>query len=115
MAKVKLSPSRRRRKKRILKLAKGQWGARSKRYRIARESVMRSLAFSYRDRKIKKRNFRRLWITRINNACRRHGIKYSQFIFGLDKAKVQLDRKILADLAVNDAKAFKKLIEIAKQ
>ena len=112
MAKVQLSAARRRRKKRLLKLAKGQWGARSKRYKIAKRSVMRSLVFSYRDRKVKKRMFRRLWIIRINNACRLAGIKYSQFILGLKKAKIQLDRKMLADLAVNDANTFKKLVEI---
>ena len=114
MAKVQLSAARRRRKKRLLKLAKGQWGARSKRYKIAKRSVMRSLVFSYRDRKVKKRMFRRLWIIRINNACRLAGIKYSQFILGLKKAKIQLDRKMLADLAVNDANTFKKLVEISK-
>ncbi|MFH1201458.1 MAG: 50S ribosomal protein L20 [Candidatus Omnitrophota bacterium] len=114
MAKVKLGPTRRRKKKRILKLAKGQWGGRSRRFRIARNVVRHALEYNYRDRKVRKRDFRRLWIIRINNACRLSGIKYSQFIRGLKKAKIDLDRKVLADLAVGDIATFNKLVEIAK-
>jgi len=113
MTKVKHSVATRKRKKRILKSAKGFWGDRSKQYQQARRSLMHALKYAYRDRKNKKREFRRLWITRINAACRQSGITYQQFINGLKKAKVALDRKVLADLAVRETKAFKKLIEIA--
>jgi len=115
MAKIKHSVATRRRKKRVLKKAKGYWGDRSKQYRQARRALMHALVYAYRDRRVKKRDFRRLWITRINAACRAAGITYSKFIKGLRKAKVSLDRKILADLAVKDTHAFKKLVEIAKQ
>ncbi|MDD4939265.1 MAG: 50S ribosomal protein L20 [Candidatus Omnitrophica bacterium] len=115
MAKIKHSVATRRRKKRTLKKAKGFWGDRSKQYRQARRALMHALVYSYRDRKVKKREFRRLWIARINAACRQAGITYSAFMNGLKKAKVGLDRKVLADLAVKDTHAFKKLIEIAKQ
>jgi large subunit ribosomal protein L20 len=114
MAKIKHSVATRKRKKRLLKKAKGYWGDRSKQYRQARRALMHALVYAYRDRRLKKRDFRRLWITRINAACRAAGITYSKFISGLKKAKVSLDRKILADLAVKDAIAFKKLIEITK-
>lgn len=114
MAKVKHSVATRRRKKRMLKRAKGFWGDRSKQYQQARRSVMHALVYAYRDRKNKKRLFRRLWVSRINAACRQAGITYNKFINGLKKAKVEIDRKILADLAVKDAKAFEKLVEIAK-
>ncbi len=115
MAKVKHSPARRKRKKKLLKQAKGYYGDRSKQYQQARRTVTRALVYAYRDRRAKKRDFRRLWIARINAACRASGIKYSQFINGLKKAKISLDRKILADLAVRDSRAFNKLVEIAKQ
>ncbi len=115
MARVKYSPARRRRKKRLLKKAKGYYGDRSKQYQQARRTVTRALVYAYRDRRVKKRLFRRLWIARINAACRSAGIKYSQFIDGLKKAKIDLDRKVLADLAVKDSRAFKKLVEIVKQ
>ena len=114
MAKIKHSVATRRRKKRLLKKAKGYWGDRSKQYQQARRALMHALVYAYRDRRVKKRNFRQLWITRINAACRSEGITYSKFIYGLKKAKVSLDRKILADLAVKDDQAFKKLMEIAK-
>ena len=114
MAKIKHSVATRKRKKRLLKKAKGYWGDRSKQYRQARRALMHALVYAYRDRRVKKRDFRRLWITRINAACRAAGITYSKFINGLKKAKVSLDRKILADLAVKDTHAFKKLVEIAK-
>jgi large subunit ribosomal protein L20 len=114
MAKIKHSVATRRRKKRLLKKTKGYWGDRSKQYRQARRALMHALVYAYRDRRVKKRDFRRLWITRINAACRAAGITYSKFINGLKKAKVSLDRKILADLAVKDNHAFKKLVELAK-
>jgi large subunit ribosomal protein L20 len=114
MAKIKHSVASKRRKKRVLKKAKGYWGDRSKQFEQARRTLMHALVYSYRDRKVKKRDFRKLWIVRINAACREAGITYSRFMSGLKKAKIDLDRKILADLAVNDSKAFKKLVEIAK-
>jgi len=114
MAKVKHSVATRKRKKRVLKKAKGFWGDRSKQFQQARRALMHALVYSYRDRRVKKREFRRLWIARINAACRAQGITYSVFIKGLKKAKISLDRKILADLAVRDSKAFEKLVEIAK-
>ncbi len=114
MAKIKHSVATRRRKKRLLKKTKGYWGDRSKQYQQARRALMHALVYAYRDRRVKKRDFRRLWIIRINAACRVAGITYSQLINGLKKAKVNLDRKILADLAVKDNYAFKKLVEIAK-
>jgi large subunit ribosomal protein L20 len=115
MSRVKYSPARRKRKKRLLKQAKGYYGDRSKQYQQAKRTVIRALVYAYRDRRVKKREFRRLWIARINAACRNAGIKYSQFINGLKKAKIVLNRKVLADLAVRDSKAFKKLVEIAKK
>jgi len=114
MAKIKHSVATRRRKKRLLKKAKGFWGDRSKQFQQARRTLMHALVYAYRDRRVKKREFRKLWIARINAACRSEGITYSRFINGLKKAKVNLDRKILADLAVKDEKVFTKLIEIAK-
>jgi len=114
MAKIKHSVATRRRKKRLLKKTKGYWGDRSKQYQQARRALMHALVYAYRDRRVKKRDFRRLWIARINAACRAEGITYSKFMNGLKKAKVSLDRKILADLAVKDSHAFKKLVEIAK-
>ncbi|MFA5144841.1 MAG: 50S ribosomal protein L20 [Candidatus Omnitrophota bacterium] len=114
MAKVKHSVATRRRKKRVLKKAKGFWGDRSKQYQQAHRTLMHALVYAYRDRRVKKREFRSLWIVRINAACRAAGITYSAFIAGLKKSKVALDRKILADLAVKDSKAFAKLVEIAK-
>ena len=115
MARVKHSPARRKRKKRLLKQAKGYYGDRSKQYQQARRTVARAQVYAYRDRRVKKRDFRRLWIVRINAACRSAGIKYSKFINGLKKAKISLDRKVLADLAVRDSQTFNKLVEIAKQ
>jgi large subunit ribosomal protein L20 len=114
MAKVKHSVATRKRKTRALKKAKGYWGDRSKQYQQARRALMHAMVYAYRDRRIKKREFRRLWISRINAACRQAGLTYSKFMSGLKKAEVGLDRKILADLAVKDSNAFKKLIEIAK-
>lgn len=115
MAKVKHSGATRRRKKRLLKQTKGFWGDRSKQYQQARRALMHALVYAYRDRRNKKREFRRLWIVRINAACRAAGITYSNFMQGLKKAKISLDRKILADLAVRDNQAFKKLVELIKK
>jgi large subunit ribosomal protein L20 len=114
MAKAKLAVKRRKRKKRLLKEAKGYWSDRSKQYQQARRTLQRALVYAYRDRRKKKIDFRRLWITRINAACRLSGISYNRFINGLKKQKVNLDRKILAELAVKDSQAFKKLVDIAK-
>ena len=114
MARVTHSPSSRARKKKVLKQAKGYYSDRSKQYQQARRTVARALAYAYRDRRIKKRTFRSLWIARLNAACRQAGLTYSAFIAGLKKAKVNLDRKILAELAVKDTKVFNALIELVK-
>ncbi len=114
MAKIKHSVATKKRKKRVLKKAKGYWGDRSKQFEQARRTLMHALVYAYRDRKVKKRDFRKLWIARINAACREDGITYSRFMSGLKKAKIELDRKILADMAINDNKAFKKLVEMVK-
>lgn len=114
MARVKHSISTRRRKKKVMKAAKGQYGDRSRRYRMAKESVARALSYATRDRKVKKREFRALWTVRINAACRPLGITYSRLIAGLKKANVVVNRKMLAELAVNDEAAFVKLVEAAK-
>ena len=115
MARAKHSVRTRARKKKVLKLAKGQYGARHRWYRLAKESTARSLVFAYRDRRVKKRDFRRLWISRINAACRATGFTYSQFMKKLKDANIVLDRKMLADLAVNDSKTFKKLVEFVSK
>ena len=115
MARIKHAVSTHRRKKRLLKKAKGQFLQRSKRYQQARRSLMRGMVYAYRDRKVKKRDFKHLWIIRINAACREAGITYSRFIKGLTKAKVEINRKILADLAVSSPEAFKELIKVAKE
>ncbi|MFH1857730.1 MAG: 50S ribosomal protein L20 [Candidatus Omnitrophota bacterium] len=104
----------RRRRKGFIKQAKGFWGGRRRLYTVARDSVMRSMAYATRDRKVRKRDFRRLWVVRISAACRAHGITYSKLIKGLKEAKVALDRKILADMALHDTNAFQKLVELAK-
>ncbi len=108
------SVARNKRKKKILKQARGQFGARSKLYRTAKNSVERGWAYAYADRRKKKRNFRRLWIARINAAARLNGITYSRFVNGLKIAEVELNRKVLADLAVRDPAAFTELAEVAK-
>ncbi len=115
MARVKRGSLKNKKHKNVLKQAKGYTGTSSKRYRNAKEKVYQALSFSYRDRKTKKRNFRRLWITRINAAARLNGISYNQFINGLRKADVEVNRKILSELAVNDPGAFKELAHVAKQ
>jgi large subunit ribosomal protein L20 len=115
MAKIKHSTATRRRKKRLLKKTKGFFGDRSKQFQQARRALMHALKYAYRDRHNKKREIRALWIARINAACRAEGITYSVFMNGLKKAKVGLDRKILADLAVKDNAAFKKIIGLIKK
>ena len=115
MARIKGGMNAKRKHKKVLKLAKGFRGSRSKQYRVAKQSVFRALTESYRGRKEKKRQFRELWITRINAACRLNDISYSKFMFGLKKANVVLNRKMLAELAVNDPQGFAKLAETAKQ
>ncbi len=104
----------RRRHKKILSMTKGQWGSRSKLFRRANEAMMKSYWYAYRDRRNKKRDFRRLWITRINAATRIHGLSYSRFMHGLKVAEVRLDRKALADLAVRDEAAFAAVVGVAK-
>ncbi len=111
---VKTGVVRRRRHKRLLKQAKGFFSGRRKHFRKAKEQLERSLVYAYRDRRQKKRDFRRLWITRINAACRLNNVSYSRFIYGLGKAGIELDRKILADMAMNDAEAFAKVADAAK-
>ena len=115
MARVKGGLNARRKHNRILKLAKGYRGARSKQYRVAKQSVMRALASSYAGRKERKRQFRQLWIARINAAARINGISYSQFMHGLKVAGVDINRKMLAEMAVNDAEGFAALTELAKK
>ena len=114
MPRIKRGNGARKRRKKILKLAKGYYGAKSKLFRIANQQVMKSLSYAYRDRRQCKRNFRKLWIARINAAARIGGISYSRFINGLKKADVQINRKVLAELAVNDKAAFAQLVEVAK-
>lgn len=114
MARVKRGTNTKRKHKKVLKMAKGYYGAKSKLYRSANEAVMRALRSSYRGRKEKKRNFRRLWITRINAGVRQYGLTYSKFMHGLKLAGVQIDRKMLADLAMNDQPAFEKLVDLSK-
>ena len=115
MARVKGAMHAKAKHNRILKLAKGYRGARSKQYRIAKQTVMRALSTAYEGRKQRKRQFRQLWIARINAACRMNEISYSKFMFGLKKAEIGLNRKVLAELAINDAEGFTKLVETAKK
>ncbi len=115
MPRVKTGVTAHARHKKILKLAKGYRGARSKQFKKANETVMKAGQYAYRDRRVKKREFRRLWITRINAAARLNGISYSKLICGLTKAGVTIDRKMMAELAVSDAAAFAKLVDIAKE
>ena len=114
MARIKVGVTAHARHKKILKMAKGYRGTRSRLFKKANESVMKALYYARRDRRAKKREFRKLWIARINAATRANGLSYSRFICGLTKAGVVLDRKVLADMAVNDAAAFTKLVETAK-
>ena len=114
MARIKGGMNAKKKHKRVLKLAKGYRGARSKQYRVAKQSVMRALTSSYAGRKERKRQFRALWIARINAAARINGLSYSKFMYGLKQADIELNRKVLADLAVNDAEGFAELAKIAK-
>ena len=115
MARIKRAVTAHKKRRKVFKLAKGYWGAKSKQYRAAKEQVARSLRYAYIGRKQRKRDFRRLWITRINAAARLNGMSYSTFIAGLKKQNIEVNRKMLADLAVNDAAGFAKLVEIAKK
>lgn len=114
MARIKGGMNAKKRHNRVLKMAKGYRGARSKQYRVAKQSVMRALTSSYAGRKQRKRQFRQLWIARINAAARMNGLSYSKFMFGLKTSGVEMNRKVLADMAVNDAEGFAKLAELAK-
>ncbi|MEW5762783.1 MAG: 50S ribosomal protein L20 [Bacillota bacterium] len=114
MPRVKTAVVSRERHKKVLKRAKGYWGAKSKLYRVANQQVMKSLAYAYRDRKTRKRDFRRLWIARINAAARLNGLTYSRLIKGLKEAGIAINRKMLAEMAVNDAEAFGRLVAVAK-
>jgi len=115
MPRVKRGPVARRRRKRVLKLAKGYYGGKSRLYRTAKQQVMKSLFYAYRDRRQRKRDFRRLWIARINAAARSNGISYSRFISGLKKAAVEINRKMLAEMAVHDQDGFSRLVQVAKK
>ena len=115
MPRVKRAVAARKRHKKVLKLTKGQYGTKHRLYRRAHEAMMKSLWYAYRDRRDRKRDFRRLWITRINAAARENGLSYSRFIYGLQRAGVEVDRKMLADLAVHDAAAFAQLVEVARE
>lgn len=115
MARVKRGVEARRRHKKILKLAKGYYGARSRVFRVAKQAVIKAGQYAYRDRRVKKRNFRALWITRINAQSRVEGISYSRLIAGLKKANIALDRRVLADLAIHDKNAFAQIASRAKE
>ncbi len=114
MPRAKSSVVSRKRHKKILKLAKGYRGAKSKLFRVANQQVLKSLHYAYRDRKARKREFRKLWIARINAAARMNGMNYSRFMSGLKKAGIEINRKMLADMAINDSQSFNKLVEVAK-
>ncbi len=114
MARVKGALNTRKHHKKILKLAKGYRGGKSKLYRTANQAVMKSLSYAYVGRKLKKRDFRRLWITRISAACKLNGMNYSRFMNGLKKANIEINRKMLSEIAINDPAAFAKLVETAK-
>ncbi len=114
MARIKGGLNARRKHNKVLKLAKGYRGARSKQYRVAKQSVMRALATSYAGRKERKRQFRQLWIARINAAARLNGLSYSKFMYGLKLAGVEMNRKMLSEVAIHDAEGFAKLVEVAK-
>ena len=115
MARIKRSIHARKKRRTVLSRAKGYYGAKSRSYRAAKEQVQHSLQYQYRDRRNKKREVRRLWITRINAAARINGLSYSVFMNGLKKAGVELDRKVLSDMAINDPEAFASLVEVAKK
>ncbi|MCL2078809.1 MAG: 50S ribosomal protein L20 [Oscillospiraceae bacterium] len=114
MARIKRATVTRKRRKRILKLAKGYWGAKSKHFKLANQAVMKSLTYAYTGRRLKKRDFRRLWITRISAACKANDINYSRFMHGLKLSGVTLNRKMLSEMAIHEPKAFTKLVGVAK-
>ncbi len=114
MTRVKRGPVKGRKHKKILKGARGYYGSKSRSYRIAKEQLLKSLSYSYRDRKNRKRNFRRLWIIRINAAARMNGISYNEFINGLKKSSININRKMLSEMAVSDPDAFQKLTNVVK-
>jgi len=111
MARVRFGVARHRRRKRLLKKARGFWGGHHRLYRTAKQSVVRSQAYATRDRRARKRDFRRLWITRISAACSQHGIAYSRFVHGLGRAKIELNRKMLSELAIRNPEGFAQLVE----
>ena len=115
MARVKGAMMTRKRRNKILKLAKGYWGSKSRHYKMANQAVMKSLTYAYTGRKLKKRDFRQLWITRINAGAKMNGMNYSTFMNGLKKAGISINRKMLSEMAINDAVAFAQLVEIAKK
>ena len=115
MARVKGAMMTRKRRNKMLKLAKGYWGAKSKHFKMANEQVMKSLTYAYVSRRLKKRDFRQLWITRISAACKINGMNYSTFVHGLKVAGIAINRKMLSELAINDAAAFTALCDIAKK
>jgi len=115
MVRVRSATTAQKRKKRVLKKAKGQFGHRSTRYRQAKRSVMKGLTYAYRDRKVRKREFKRLWIIRINAACQEGGMTYSRFMNGLKKASVDIDRKALSELAISSPATFKTLVKLSKE
>ena len=114
MARVKGAMMTRKRRNKVLKLAKGYWGSKSKHFRVANQAVMKSGVYAYTGRRLKKRDFRQLWIARINAACKTNGMNYSTFMHGLKLANVEINRKMLAELAVNDKAAFTQLAELSK-
>ena len=115
MARVKGAMMTRKRRNKILKMAKGYWGAKSKHFKMANEQVMKSLSYAYTGRRLKKRDFRSLWITRISAACKANGMNYSSFMHGLKVAGIEINRKMLSEMAINDAVAFTALCDIAKK
>ena len=115
MARVKGAMMTRTRRNKTLKLAKGYWGSKSKHFRVANQAVMKSLSYAYTGRRLKKRDFRSLWITRISAACKMNGMNYSTFMHGLKVAGIEINRKMLSELAISDPAAFTKLVEIAKK
>ena len=115
MARVKGAMMTRKRRNKTLKLAKGYWGSKAKHFRVANQAVMKSLSYAYTGRRLKKRDFRSLWITRISAACKMNGMNYSTFMHGLKVAGIEINRKMLSELAISDPAAFTKLVEIAKK
>ncbi len=115
MARIKGAMMTRKRRNKTLKMAKGYWGSKSKHFRVANQAVMKSLTYAYTGRRLKKRDFRSLWITRISAACKANGVNYSTFMHGLKVAGIEINRKMLSEMAINDAAAFTALCNVAKQ